>query len=142
MNESGEPSQAPLRGGMGSPAMRPEPFRETAGAAQKLRALREFLALERNVAVLVGAVLIVGMGEQLWAPFVAKYLRVLGASVIIVGFFGTLETILDAVYQYPGGVISDRLGCRRSLVLFNLMSATVCTPSDCTGLSSSSACSS
>ncbi|MFQ5810550.1 MAG: MFS transporter, partial [Armatimonadota bacterium] len=87
----------------------------------KLGAIRDFFALERNVVVLVGAVLIIGMGEQLWTPFVGKYLRVLGASVFIVGLFDTLEAFLDAVYQYPGGVISDRLGRKRSLVLYNLL---------------------
>ncbi len=87
----------------------------------KLAAIRDFFALERNVVVMVGAVLIIGMGEQLWAPFVPKYLEALGAAALIIGAFGTLEAILDAVYLYPGGVISDRLGPRRSLVLFNLV---------------------
>jgi len=90
-------------------------------APGRLAAVRDFLALERNVAVLVGAVLIIGMGEQLWACFVPKYLQWLGATAMLIGLFGTLEAWLDAIYQYPGGVISDRLGRKRSLVLFNLL---------------------
>ncbi|HEU4390158.1 MAG TPA: MFS transporter, partial [Blastocatellia bacterium] len=35
------------------------------------------------------------------------------------GLFGTAKDFLDAVYQYPGGYISDRIGTRRALVLFS-----------------------
>jgi MFS family permease len=35
-----------------------------------------------------------------------------------VGLFGTARDFLDAAYAYPGGVLSDRLGTRRSLLLF------------------------
>jgi len=74
-----------------------KPSTDGSSGAGKLSAVRDFFALERDVAVLVGAVLIIGMGEQLWTPFVGKYLRVLGASVFVVGLFDTLEALLDAV---------------------------------------------
>lgn len=98
-----------------------KPSTDGSSGAGKLSGVRDFFALEHNVAVLVGAVLIIGMGEQLWASFVPKYLEALGATAVVIGFFGTLEAVLDAIYQYPGGVISDRLGRKRSLVLYNLI---------------------
>jgi len=31
--------------------------------------------------------------------------------------YGTARDFLDAIYQYPGGAISDRIGTRRALIL-------------------------
>ena len=83
--------------------------------------LRHWLGLERNIVVMLAGILILGMGEELWTRFVPKYLELLGAGAWIVAIYGTLKDLLDAVYQYPGGWLADRLGRRRSLVLFTLL---------------------
>lgn len=80
--------------------------------------IREALGLDRNIAVMSAAVFLVGAGEELWTRFIPKYLQALGASAAIVGLFGTADDLLDALYQYPGGYLSDRIGSRRALVLF------------------------
>jgi MFS family permease len=64
------------------------------------------------------AVFLVGAGEELWSRFIPKYLEALGAGPATVGLFGTADDLLDAVYQYPGGYLSDRIGSRRALVFF------------------------
>lgn len=79
--------------------------------------------LERNVVVLSGAVFLFAFGEELWNSFLPKYMEALGASIALISVFGTFKDFLDAVYQYPGGVISDRLGERRALMLFASMAA-------------------
>jgi MFS family permease len=83
--------------------------------------LRTFLGLERNIVVLLVALVLLGLGEELWSSFVPKYLEALGAGVFVWTGYQTLKDLLDAVYQYPGGVLADRLGRRRALVLFNLL---------------------
>ena len=83
--------------------------------------LRSFLGLERNIVVLLVALVLLGLGEELWVSFVPKYLEALGAGVFVWSTYRALKDILDAVYQYPGGVLADRLGRRRALVLFNLL---------------------
>src|SRR3972149_903526 len=87
---------------------------ETAGSApDPLTArgrLRTWLGLEPNILVLLGTILILGMGEELWIRFVPKYLELLGAGAWGIAAYGTLKDLLDAVYQYPGGWIADRLG--------------------------------
>jgi MFS family permease len=79
---------------------------------------RESLSLERNVTAASGAVFLLGFGEELWKKFLPKYLEALGATVPIIGLFGTAEDFLDAIYQYPGGWIADRSGRRNAFFLF------------------------
>jgi MFS family permease len=90
---------------------------EVLGAATHRR-IAESLGIERNVLAASGAVLLVGIGEELWKRFLPKYLESLGASVAIVGLFGTSEDFLDALYQYPGGWLADHWGRRRAFLTF------------------------
>jgi MFS family permease len=96
---------------------------EVSGPTAPLRRLRQWLGLERNILVMLGALLVLGMGEELWFRFVPKYLEALGATALGVALYGTLKDFLDAVYQYPGGWLADRLGRRLALVLFTLLAA-------------------
>ena len=82
----------------------------------------EFLALKRNTTLLFGAVFLALTAERLWLNFAPKYLETLGATVLVIGLFDALLTVLGAVYAYPGGWLTDRLGPRRSLLLFNALS--------------------
>jgi MFS family permease len=90
-------------------------------AAPRLTRVRSWLGLERNVVAMLLAFLVLGMGEELWLRFVPKYLELLGAGAWVVALYGTLRDLLDAVYPYPGGWVTDRLGRRRALVLFALL---------------------
>lgn len=76
----------------------------------------------RRVRALAAALFVFGFGEELWIRYMPEYLRVLGASAFTVGLFGTARDFLDAAYAYPGGLLSDRLGTRRALVLFGVLS--------------------
>jgi len=80
--------------------------------------LIRYLSLERNVTIASAAVFLLGFGEELWKKFLPKYLEALGASVPVIGLFGTAEDFLDAIYQYPGGWIADRFGRRRAFLVF------------------------
>jgi MFS family permease len=96
--------------------------RSQAQLGSRGRALIDFLALKRNTTVLLIALLLAGTGEKLWLGFAPKYLQTLGAGVIIIGLFDALQTLLGALYAYPGGWLTDHLGQRRSLTLFSLLS--------------------
>jgi MFS family permease len=72
----------------------------------------------RVVILLAASLFVFGFGQELWSRYLPEYLRSLGASAFLVGVFGTLEDLLDAAYAYPGGVLADRLGSRRALLLF------------------------
>lgn len=87
-----------------------------AGARRKRAA--DFLGLERNVVVVSAVVFLLGFGEELWKRYLPKYLEALGAGVGVIGLFGTAKDFFDAVYQYPGGWLADRVGRRRALLAF------------------------
>lgn len=87
------------------------------------KTLRDYLALEHNIVVLLGALLVIGMGEELWVRFMPKYLEILGASALAIGAYGSFNRVVHTAYQYPGGWLADRFGRKRALVLFNLIAA-------------------
>jgi len=80
--------------------------------------LADYLGFERNVAVASAAVFLLGLGEELWKKFLPKYLEYLGAGPAVIGLFGTTEDFFDAIYQYPGGWLADRVGRRRAFLVF------------------------
>jgi MFS family permease len=77
-----------------------------------------YLGLERNVVVVSAVVFLLGFGEELWKRYLPKYLEALGAGVGAIGLFGTAKDFFDAVYQYPGGWLADRVGRRRAFLAF------------------------
>src|SRR5262245_38845213 len=81
----------------------------------------EVFGLRRNIVVLSPAIFGVGLGEELWARFLPTYLEALGAGVLAIGAFGTLQDLLEGLYPYPGGVLADRWGRKRALVIFNAL---------------------
>ncbi len=85
------------------------------------RALAAFLGLKKNMIVLLSMVILVGLGEKMAERFLPLYLVALGGGAISVGLLNGMDNLLSALYLFPGGYASDRLGYKRALVLFNLI---------------------
>jgi len=83
---------------------------------------RQFFALERDVLVLSLAMFAFSLGFQMTTRYLPEYMSALGASGFVIGLFGTFGNVISALYPYPGGAISDRLGSRYALTLFGLVS--------------------
>jgi len=81
----------------------------------------EFLGLRKNVVILLAMVILVGMGEKMAERFLPVYLIALGGGAMSVGLLNGLDNLLSALYSFPGGYLSDRLGYKRALVFFNLL---------------------
>ncbi|MFC4439394.1 MULTISPECIES: MFS transporter [Natrialbaceae] len=90
--------------------------------ADPLDAFRQFFALERDVIVLSAAMFAFSLGFQMTNRYMAEYMSALGATALVIGLFGTFGNIISAVYPYPGGAISDRIGSRYALTAFGLCS--------------------
>lgn len=80
-----------------------------------------FLGLKQNMLVLLGMVILVGLGEKMAERFLPLYLVALGGGTLSVGLLNGMDNLLSALYSFPGGYASDRLGYKRALVLFNLL---------------------
>jgi MFS family permease len=87
-----------------------------------LSRIANFFGLKRNLVILLLAIFVIGTGEELWMRFVPKYLKELGAAVFVIGLYDAIRTLLGAIYAYPGGVVVDLWGHRRSFLLFNIVS--------------------
>ncbi|MBX7246493.1 MAG: MFS transporter [Candidatus Sumerlaeaceae bacterium] len=81
----------------------------------------ELLGLRRNLLLLLLMMVMVGLGERLFQRFLPRYITDLGAGPIVVGCLGFLNNGLNAFYALPGGTLTDRIGHRKSLVLFGAM---------------------
>ncbi|MWV38640.1 MFS transporter [Natrialba sp. INN-245] len=95
-----------------APEEEPDPF----------DAYRQFFALERDVIVLSLAMFAFSLGFQMTNRYIPEYMVALGAGAFVIGLFGTFGNIIAAVYPYPGGAISDRIGSRYALTVFGLCS--------------------
>ncbi len=84
--------------------------------------LVEFLGLRRSLVGLLSMVVLVGMGEHMAEQFLPLYLLTLGGGFISVGFLNGMDNLLGALYSFPGGYLSDRLGTKRALLVFNIAS--------------------
>jgi MFS family permease len=64
-------------------------------------------------------VILVGLGEKMAERFLPVYLTALGGGTMAVGLLGGMDNLLSALYSLPGAWLAERLGARRSLLIFN-----------------------
>lgn len=83
--------------------------------------LLHFLGLRRSMVAMLVMVILVGMGENLAERYLPIYLMALGGGVLSVSFLNGMDNLLSALYSFPGGYLSDRLGYKRALLVFNLI---------------------
>ncbi len=89
--------------------------------AHAVERLADFLALRPGTIGVLGMVVLVGMGERMAERFLPIYILALGGSALAVGLLQAMDNLLSALYSFPGGYLSDRIGPKRSLLIFNLV---------------------
>ncbi|MCM8813403.1 MAG: MFS transporter [Candidatus Omnitrophica bacterium] len=70
-------------------------------------------------------VVFVGMGEHMSERFLPLYLQELvqaSTAILAIGLLAGMDDLLSALYSFPGGYLSDRLGTKRALLFFNVLS--------------------
>jgi len=87
----------------------------------RLKPMADFLGLRRSTVGVLSMVILVGMGERMAERFLPIYLMALGGGALSIGFLNGLDNLLSALYAFPGGYLSDRLGMKRALLLFNIL---------------------
>ena len=88
----------------------------------KVFTIFSFLALNSTMIGILLMVILVDIGERLGERFLPIYIMALGGGVIAVGFLNALDNFLSAIYSFIGGAVSERLGEKRALRGFNLLS--------------------
>ena len=83
--------------------------------------LTGFLALQRSTVGVLAMVVLLGMGERMAERFLPIYMLALGGGVLAIGLLQAMDNLLSALYSFPGGYLSDRIGTKRSLLIFNLV---------------------
>jgi MFS family permease len=83
--------------------------------------LGRFLGLQRSTSGVLVMVVLVGMGEHMAERFLPIYLLALGGGPLLVGLLQGMDNLLSALYSYPGGYLSDRVGAKRALAVVNLV---------------------
>lgn len=76
--------------------------------------------MQKSTVGMLFMVILVGMGERMAERFLPIYLIALGGGPIVIGLLNGLDNLLSALYAFPGGYLSDRLGFKKALLVFNL----------------------
>ncbi len=82
-------------------------------------------SVRRNMLGLLGMIVLVGMGEHMAERFLPLYLQQLAqasTAILAIGLLAGMDDLLSALYSFPGGYLSDRLGTKRALLFFNALS--------------------
>jgi MFS family permease len=77
-----------------------------------------FLGLNGSMLSMIVLVVAIGLGEKMAERFLPLYLMAVGGTVYAVGSLNALDNLLSALYSFPGGWLSDRLGYKKALLVF------------------------
>jgi MFS family permease len=83
--------------------------------------ISSFLGLQRSTVGLLAMVVLLGMGERMAERFLPIYMMALGGGALAIGLLQAMDNLLSALYSFPGGYLSDRIGTKKSLLVFNLV---------------------
>ncbi|MFA9496741.1 MAG: MFS transporter, partial [Candidatus Bathyarchaeota archaeon] len=71
----------------------------------------------RNIMVLMTTQTLFMFTAFLWWPYRSLYITELDATVELLGLVLSIETVASIIFQYPGGILTDRWGRKRMLVI-------------------------
>lgn len=86
-----------------------------------LKGIANFLGLNKTIFTMLIMVVFLGLGEKMAERFLPLYIVALGGSTIFVAFLNGMDNLLSALYSFPGGYLSDRIGYKKSLIAFIIM---------------------
>ena len=82
----------------------------------------DFLGLNRSMVAMLVMVVLIGLGEKMAERFLPLYLIAIGGSTFAVGFLNAMDNLLSALYSFPGGYITDKVGYKKALMIFTMIS--------------------
>ncbi|WP_297438583.1 MFS transporter [Thermococcus sp.] len=92
------------------------------GKREKTLKLKKLRVKRRNVAILAVAMFIANVSFGMAFPYLSVYMRLLGASMFMVGLLSVAFNLTSTVSQYPFGWLSDSTGNRKGFIAFGVAS--------------------
>lgn len=81
----------------------------------------KFLGVNSSMVSMLVMVILIGLGEKMAERFLPLYLIALGGSIYAVGFLNAMDNFLSAIYSFPGGYLAEKMGYKKSLMLFTVI---------------------
>ena len=75
----------------------------------------------RNVMAVIITQSITMFAMFLWRPFWGLYILELGGNKSTIGLLTTIQSLTTLLVQLPGGVISDKLGRKRVILIASIL---------------------
>ncbi|WP_457741427.1 MFS transporter [Thermococcus sp.] len=94
----------------------------TQGKREKTLKLKKLQVKRRNVIILAVAMFIANVSFGMAFPYLSVYMRLLGASMFMVGLLSVTFNLTSTVFQYPFGWLSDSTGNRKGFIAFGVAS--------------------
>lgn len=83
--------------------------------------VQAFLGLNKSMGAMLTMVILIGLGEKMAERFLPLYLLAVGGTAMSVGILNFLDNLLSALYSIPGGILTDRLGYKKALMVFTVI---------------------
>ncbi len=83
--------------------------------------LRQRFGLNAQTGAILAAMFLVSLGEEMWSPYLPRYLDTLGASLLVIGLWSAGKNLLEGFLFWGGGALSHRLGERGTLALVGVL---------------------
>jgi len=77
-----------------------------------------FFGINKNITGMIIMVVLIMLGEKMGERFLPLYILAIGGTNLAVGFLNAMDNLLSALYSFPGGYLSDKIGYKKALMLF------------------------
>jgi MFS family permease len=81
----------------------------------------DFFSFKKSILAVILMIILIGMGEWMADRFMPLYIRALGGGLEIIGVLSGMKNLLGALYSFPAGYLSERIGHKKALLVFNLV---------------------
>jgi MFS family permease len=77
-----------------------------------------FFGINKSMTGMIVMVVLIMLGEKMGERFLPLYILAIGGTNLAVGFLNAMDNLLSALYSFPGGYLSDKIGYKKALLLF------------------------
>ncbi|WP_297506453.1 MFS transporter [Thermococcus sp.] len=86
------------------------------GRRERTLKFKKLQVKRRNVLILAIAMFIANVAFGMAFPYLSVYMRILGASMFMVGLLSVAFNLTSTIFQYPFGWLSDSTGNRKAFI--------------------------